>query len=55
MRFTAVVNLPAIVLALAVGAAALPRQSNSNGPEPMALGPSLYFFSLFLCIQHFVA
>jgi hypothetical protein len=51
MRFTAV-NLPVIVLAPAVGAAALPRFSGN--PMPMDVGPSHYFV-LFLCLQHFVA
>lgn len=53
MRFTTVVNLPVIVLALAVGAAALPAKvwMTDNDPitEPMA-GPSHIFF-----FQHFVS
>jgi hypothetical protein len=39
MRFTAVVNLPVIVLALTVGAAALPGGMD-NRLDTMAIGPS---------------
>ena len=47
MRFI-VVNLPAIVLVLAVGAAALPRNPGTGGlPEPMVIGPSHYFVLFF--------
>jgi hypothetical protein len=41
MRFTAVVNMTVIVLALAFGAAALPGTFSDNRPEPLAMGPSV--------------
>jgi hypothetical protein len=44
MRFTAVVNLPVIVFALAVGAAARPGVSSHQQPDPMVVGRSHYFF-----------
>ena len=50
MLFTAIFNLPVILLALAVGTAALPVQKNN----PLAAGPSHYFF-LFLRLQPFVS
>jgi hypothetical protein len=59
MRFTAVVNLSVIVLALAVGAAALipggTGKSGNLGLDPMLMGPSHLFFPLVLCLQHSVA
>jgi hypothetical protein len=47
MRLTAVVNLHVIVLALTVGAAALPnRPGDGNRPDPMARSVTqLFFFS----------
>jgi hypothetical protein len=47
MRFAAIVNLPVIILALVVGAAALPRTpslANRDGPYKMDIGPSHFFF-----------
>ena len=55
MRFTAVINLPFIVLAIALGAAALPRTPDQGlGPDPLAMGPSHNFFlsALNLFIFH---
>ncbi len=47
MRFTAVINLPIILLGLAVGAAALPIM-NPIKSEPLALGPSHFIHCAFL-------
>jgi hypothetical protein len=50
MRFTAVINVPLVLLALIVGAAALPGLSRLN-KDPMDLG--LPHFSSH-CLQYFL-
>jgi hypothetical protein len=42
MRITVVVNLPAFLLALAVGAVALPSSINPVEKDPLVQGPSLF-------------
>jgi hypothetical protein len=47
MRFTAIINLPVVFLALVIGAAATPldtgRHPNNN---PLVKGPSRFFLNL---------
>ncbi len=44
MRFTAVINVPLVLLALIVGAAALPQPKNNY---PMDKGPPHFSFTAF--------
>jgi hypothetical protein len=53
MRITFVVNLPAFLLALAVGAVAVPSSINPVEKDPLVQGPSHFSFSLSLRLPFF--
>ena len=49
MRFTSIINLPVIVLALVIGAAATPTVDSSGNKDPLVQGlshPTLLLFVL---------